>query len=177
MPTSDIVRYTEKRKFSVYLTSLFISFVCASLIGVFCVINADRVSNKWCPQCQDTPSTHFYQVFIKARSHHLPTLVFYHYLKVYFLSMSTFQCSCLSLFLAPFEFFWFHTAVQSGETTQQLIKPPFAFNIEILHFSFHLIVPLWYQNLGHKWSQTEKMRIIIDQLCIGSQSTTTDSPN
>ena len=38
---------------------LIISFVCASLIGVLCVINVDRVANKLCPRCQDTPSTYF----------------------------------------------------------------------------------------------------------------------
>ena len=179
MPTSDIVRSTDKRNISVYLTNLFISFVCASLIGVFCVINADRVSNKWCPQCQDTPSTHFYQVFIKARSHHLPSLVLYHYPKVFFLPMSTFQCSCLSSFLAPFDFFYFTQPKSKLKITHEASFCLILKNLQnvILHLSFRLIVLVWYRKLGHRWSQTKKMRIIIDQLCIGSQSTTTDLPN
>ena len=179
MPTSDIARSTEKRKFSVYLTNLFISFVCASLIGVFCVINADRVSNKWCPQCQDTPSTHFYQVFIKARSHHLPSLVLYHYPKVFFFANVN-----ISIFMSFFvsSLFWFFYFTQSKSKLKITHETSFCLILKnlqnaIFHFLFRLIVLVWYQKLGHQWSQTEKMRIIIDQLCIGFQSTTTDLPN
>ena len=122
MPTSDIVRSTDKRNISVYLTNLFISFVCASLIGVFCVINADRVSNKWCPQCQDTPSTHFYQVFIKARSHHLPSLVLYHYPKVFFFANVNISMFMSFFVSCPFWFFLFHTAkVQTQNNSWSLI--------------------------------------------------------
>ena len=132
MPTSDIVRSTEKRKFSVYLTNLFISFVCASLIGVFCVINADRVSNKWCPQCQDTPSTHFYQFFIKARSHHLPTLVFYHYLKVFFVNTNI--SMLISFFVScPFWIFLIsHRLSPKWWNNSTTHKTSFAFSIEKL---------------------------------------------
>ena len=56
---------------------LIISFVCASLIGVLCVINVDRVANKLCPCCQDTPSTYFFPVLSLV---HIPIFAFYNFI-------------------------------------------------------------------------------------------------
>ena len=90
----------------------------------------------------------------------------------------------ISIFMSFFvsSLFWFFYFTQSKSKLKITHETSFCLILKnlqnaIFHFLFRLIVLVWYQKLGHQWSQTEKMRIIIDQLCIGFQSTTTDLPN